>query len=74
MLISIIGVFNTVARIVIDWIADRSWADSVLINGVALVTGGIATMIFTLFKSYAMMALYAAVFGISIGQLVFCTL
>ena len=71
MLISIIGIFNTVARIAIGWIADRSWADSVLINGVALVIGGAVTMIFTYFKSYAMMVTYAAVFGISIGESLF---
>ena len=71
MLISVIGIFNTVARIVIGWIADRPWADSVLINGVALVIGGVATMIFTYFTSYAIMVTYAAVFGISIGKLSF---
>ena len=68
MLISIIGIFNTVARIAIGWVADRSWADSVLINGVALVIGGAVTMVFTYFESYAMMVTYAAVFGISIGE------
>ena len=69
MLISVIGIFNTVARIVIGWIADRPWSNSVLLNGVALVIGGVATIIFTYFKSYALMVIYAAVFGTSIGEL-----
>ena len=70
MLISVIGIFNTVARIVIGWIADRPWSNSVLLNGVALVIGGVATIIFTYFKSYALMVIYAAVFGTSIGELI----
>ena len=69
MLISVIGIFNTVARIFFGWIVDRPWSNSVLINGVALVIGGAVTMAFTYFKSYTLMMTYAVVYGTSICEL-----
>ena len=71
MLISVIGIFNTVGRISSGWIADRPWSNSTLINAVALVIGGVATVFFTYIESYALMVSYAAVFGTSIGEVSF---
>ena len=68
MLISVIGIFNTVGRISSGWVADRPWSNSVLINAVALVIGGVATVFFTYIESYALMMSYVALFGTSIGE------
>ena len=68
-LLSIIGIANTLARVVTGWVSDRPWADRLLINNLALIVGGIFTMFCTYFTSYAMLAVYSCCFGISIGEL-----
>ena len=68
MLISIIGILNTGARVFVGWLADRPWADALLINSVALVIGGGTTMFVPLYSQFSIMATYCVVFGICIGR------
>jgi len=68
MLISIIGILNTGARVLVGWLADRPWADALLINSVALVIGGGATMFVPKYSDYSILATYCVVFGICIGK------
>jgi len=68
MLISIIGILNTGARVLVGWLADRPWVDALLINSVALVIGGGATMFVPKYSDYSVISTYCAVFGFSIGK------
>lgn len=68
MLISVIGILNTVARVLVGWLADRPWADPLKINSVALIIGGVATMFVPYYSHYGAMVTYCVVFGISIGK------
>ena len=68
MLISIIGILNTVSRVVVGWVADRPWADALILNSVALVIGGASTMFVPYYASFGLMATYSIVFGIAIGM------
>ncbi|PAA70745.1 hypothetical protein BOX15_Mlig027616g1 [Macrostomum lignano] len=43
LLVTLIGVANTVGRIVAGWASDRSWADALWINNLALIGAGLAT-------------------------------
>ncbi|XP_052782946.1 monocarboxylate transporter 12-like [Mya arenaria] len=70
MIISIIGITNTVVRVFVGWLADRPWADALLINSVALLIGGAATMFVPMYDVFGVMATYAVVFGISIAVFV----
>ncbi|XP_045207943.2 monocarboxylate transporter 3-like [Mercenaria mercenaria] len=70
MLISIIGILNTVARVLVGWLADRPWADPLKINSVALLIGGVATMFVPYYSHYGAMSTYCVVFGISIAVFV----
>lgn len=70
MLISIIGILNTGARVLVGWLADRSWADALKINSVALIIGGVATMFVPYYSHFGAMATYCVVFGISIAVFV----
>ena len=67
-LISIIGIANTVARVGCGWIADQPWCDCLLFNNIALVMGGISTMLVPLFTNYPLLAIYSFVFGACIGK------
>jgi hypothetical protein len=67
-LLSIIGIANTIARVLCGWVSDQSWADCLIINNVALMMGGIATVLCPFCYNYAMLATYSAVFGSGIGS------
>ncbi|XP_060074291.1 monocarboxylate transporter 12-like, partial [Ylistrum balloti] len=66
LLLSIIGIFNTLMRIVMGLLADRSWADCILINGVVVGFGGVATIFIPYYNSFAVLAAYSAIFGTAI--------
>ena len=68
LLISIIGILNTVARVLVGWLADRPWADALILNSVALVVGGVSTMFVPYYGSFGVMATYSVVFGVAIGM------
>lgn len=67
LLISIIGVSNTVARLVVGFVTDRPWANSLVINNLALMIGGITTFAVPFYNSFAVLIIYSIVFGASIG-------
>lgn len=67
MLLSMLGITNTVGRVVAGWVSDRPWADCLLINNVALIVGGLSTMAVPFLDEYWMLVAYATVFGLCIG-------
>ncbi|XP_050415568.2 uncharacterized protein LOC126829630 [Patella vulgata] len=69
-LLSIIGMTNTLGRVISGWIADRPWADPLYINNGALILTGVATAVCPFFNSYIGLAFYSAVFGIGIAVFV----
>ncbi|PAA66869.1 hypothetical protein BOX15_Mlig013653g1 [Macrostomum lignano] len=62
-LISVTGWVNLVSRLLVGWVADRPWADSLLINSFSLTIGGIATGFFVLYRSFALLVMACVVFG-----------
>ncbi|CAD5117746.1 DgyrCDS6491 [Dimorphilus gyrociliatus] len=69
-LISIIGIANTISRVLCGWISDQPWADSLLINNIALIIGGTATMMIPLCTTYWSMCLVSSIFGMCIAVFV----
>ena len=67
ILISIIGALNTVGRVLVGWVCDRSWSDAVVINSAAVVVGGAATMFVPYYGSFGLLATYSVVFGLAAG-------
>lgn len=70
LLISVLGACNAFARLGVGWLADRPWADSLVIQNVALITGGLATAMVPLFVNYALLAAYCCVFGICMAMFI----
>lgn len=66
-LISIIGISNTVTRILVGFVTDQPWADALLINYISLIIGGVTTFLVPFYTGYAMLAAYGVVFGACIG-------
>lgn len=69
-LVSIIGITNTIGRIVFGWMADRPWVNRLMLYNTALVICGVATALSPLSDSLPYLQGYAAVFGAFIGMYV----
>jgi len=67
-LILIIGIANIVARVVIGFVADMRCVSRLAIFSVNLVICGLASTFVVHYVSFFLLAAYAAVFGVGIGQ------
>lgn len=70
MLLSVLGITNTIGRVLAGWISDRPWADCLMINNISLIIGGIATILCPFCTTYVLLVLYACVFGMCIAAFV----
>lgn len=67
-LISIIGISNTIGRIVFGFLADFKWVNRLMLYNTVLVLCGICSLLSALCFNYPLMAAYAASFGLFIGK------
>ncbi|XP_060069114.1 monocarboxylate transporter 12-like [Ylistrum balloti] len=70
LLISVMGIFNTVSRVLVGLLTDQSWADCIIINGTMLFIGGITTCCVPLYTTYSILMVYSALFGATAGTFV----
>ncbi|XP_048745466.2 monocarboxylate transporter 9-like [Ostrea edulis] len=66
-LVSVIGIANTIGRVVFGWMADKPWVNRLMLYNTSLFICGIATALSPLSDSYPFLIGYAAVFGAFIG-------
>ncbi|XP_044750798.1 monocarboxylate transporter 9 [Coccinella septempunctata] len=67
MLLSIIGIANTIGRIVLGYISDKPWVNRLYVYNWSLTICGIATMCCAFCNDFVTLAIYASVFGSTIG-------
>ncbi|OWF35485.1 monocarboxylate transporter 12-like [Mizuhopecten yessoensis] len=67
LLISIIGICNTVSNVVSGFIIDLPCVDNILANNIVIVTGGVATIFVPYCRTFGLLAVYSVVFGVMIG-------
>lgn len=67
-LLSIIGIANTVARVLLGYLSDRSCVNRLWLYNGSLALCGFATIFSSFCNSYFLMAAYAAVFGATAGK------
>ncbi|XP_045201133.2 monocarboxylate transporter 13-like isoform X2 [Mercenaria mercenaria] len=68
-IISTIGICTVIGRIVLGYVSDRPFMNSLFLYKVALLVAGISTTLVPLLSSYAALLLYAAAFGVSTAVL-----
>lgn len=69
-LIAVIGIANTIGRIILGYISDKPWLNRLYLYNAALTIAGIATALSAFCTTYTTLVIYAAVFGASIGAYV----
>ncbi|PVD27384.1 hypothetical protein C0Q70_12542 [Pomacea canaliculata] len=66
-LLSIIGITNTVGRVLTGVLANLNKIDSLVINNIAMLLCGVTTFIYPFCQSYELLCFIAAVFGLSVA-------
>lgn len=69
-LLSVIGIANTVARLILGWLSDRAWINRLYLYNSCLVICGVSMGLSVYCRSYPLQALYCAIFGITSGAYV----
>ncbi|XP_033228377.1 monocarboxylate transporter 9 [Belonocnema kinseyi] len=69
-LIEIIGVANTLGRIVLGYLSDKPWINRLLVYNICLTVCGVATAFSTFCVSFGAFAFYAIIFGFTAGAYV----
>lgn len=67
-LVSVIGISNTVGRVIFGFLADRPGVNRLMLYNTALTICGIGTALCPLCSTYPLLVLYACVFGVFIGK------
>jgi hypothetical protein len=68
ILISIIGITNTVGRATAGWLIDRPWVEPIKLNMGWLIGGGVATIFVTKYTTFIPLSIYCGLFGLTIGK------
>ncbi|XP_076223668.1 monocarboxylate transporter 5 isoform X3 [Nomia melanderi] len=69
-LLAIIGIANTVGRIVLGYISDKPWVNRLLTYNLCLTICGLSTILSTECTSFATFAIYSFIFGFTSGAYV----
>lgn len=69
-LLAVIGISNTISRIVLGYISDQPWVNRLYLYNVALTLCGLGTCASIWFNTYGWQIFYAAVFGSTSGAYV----
>lgn len=72
-LLSVIGISNTIGRVILGLLADMKWMNRLYLYGGVLTLCGIATIIEPFFTSFTGLFIYSAVFGFTSGGYVSIT-
>lgn len=70
LLLAIAGISSTISRLVAGWMADRTWADSVIIHNIAIIVAGAATCLLPLLKNAPLLFLFCIVFGVNLAAFI----
>ncbi|CAO1392089.1 unnamed protein product [Diamesa serratosioi] len=70
LLLGVIGFANTIGRIILGYLSDKPWVNRLWVYNVCLTVCGIATVLSAFCYDFWSLAIYAFVFGFTIGAYV----
>lgn len=72
-ILSVVGIANTLGRIVSGWLSDFAWVDSLFVVTCSLVCSSVCVFLFPFVTTYEMLLLLGFVFGLSIAAYISLT-
>jgi len=73
LVLSVVGISNTLGRIVSGWLSDFAFVDSLFVVNCSLVLSAICVFLFPFVNSYAMLLTVGALFGLAIAAYISLT-
>ena len=73
LLLSILGGTNLFGRLIAGALGGKSWVDALIINNVALVLAGGATVALPWCDTHYLLVTFSAVFGLCVGKCCYLT-
>ncbi|KFD71499.1 hypothetical protein M514_06367 [Trichuris suis] len=73
LLLSVIGITNTIGRVLFGWISDQRWVTALTINNVSLLFCGALTSLCMVFGTYTLLMTYSVLFGLFIAPYISLT-
>ncbi|CDW55106.1 MFS 1 domain containing protein [Trichuris trichiura] len=73
LLLSVIGITNTIGRVLFGWISDQRWVTALTINNISLLFCGALTSLCMVFGSYTLLMTYSVLFGLFIAPYISLT-
>ncbi|KAL3280632.1 hypothetical protein HHI36_003868 [Cryptolaemus montrouzieri] len=67
ILIAVVGIANTIGRIVLGYLSDKAWVNRLHVYNWSLTVCGISTMLSAFCTDFTSLCIYASVFGCTIG-------
>lgn len=72
-LVSVIGISNTVGRVLSGWISDFSWVNSLVVTNSAILLSALTVFLFPYCTSYASLVIMALLFGFFVAAYISLT-
>jgi len=72
-LISVIGISNTLGRVISGWISDFPWVNSLVVTNVAIILSAITVFLFPFCGSYPVFVVMALLFGFFVAAYISLT-
>lgn len=72
-LVSIIGVSNTLGRVLSGWVSDFSWVNSLVVTNIAIILSAVCVFVFPFCSSYAGFVTVALLFGFFVAAYISLT-
>ncbi|XP_022914399.2 monocarboxylate transporter 5 [Onthophagus taurus] len=69
-LLSVIGIANTIGRIILGYISDKPWVNRLWVYNVCLTVCGVSTALSAFATNFYTLSIYASIFGFTIGAYV----
>ncbi|CDW59824.1 monocarboxylate transporter 3 [Trichuris trichiura] len=73
LLLSLLGIANTIGRVFAGWLSDKRWVKALWLSNWSLLACGVLTALFPFCLLYSIMAIYAVLFGFIIAAFVSLT-
>lgn len=72
-LVSVIGISNTVGRVLSGWISDFSWVNSLVVTNCAIILSALTVFLFPYCSSYTSLVIMALLFGFFVAAYISLT-
>jgi len=72
-LVSVIGVSNTIGRVLSGWVSDFAWVNSLVVTNIAIILSALCVFVFPFCSSYASFVTVALLFGFFVAAYISLT-